>query len=91
MMLFISGSLRDHICETKPKISFLKKYGSPKHTKPLALQEIQLYGRQILEALVFLHEKGIPYGHLHTGNIILVDGQVRISILQNTITIHHTK
>lgn len=70
------GTLRDLLCGTKPKIPFLKKYGSPKQSRALPLQDVQVYGRQILNALAFLKERDIPYGHLHTGNIVFVDGQV---------------
>lgn len=57
-----NGSLRDLLCNSKPKLSFLKKYGNPKGHKTLGTELIALYGRQILEALKFLHEKGLPYG-----------------------------
>lgn len=56
------GSLRDLLCGSKPRQSFLKKYGNPKGHKPLTIDHISLYGRQILEALKFLHDKGLPYG-----------------------------
>lgn len=57
-----NGSLRDIICGAKPKQSFMKKYGNSKCHKPLTESQIALYGRQILEALRFLHDKGLPYG-----------------------------
>jgi PX domain-containing protein kinase-like protein len=56
------GSLRDLICGAKPRQSFLKKYGNPKGHKPLEVSQVALYGRQILEALKFLMDKGLPYG-----------------------------
>lgn len=58
-----NGSLRDMICGAKPRQSFLKKYGNPKGHKPLEVTLVSLYGRQILEALKFLHDKGLPYGN----------------------------
>ncbi|XP_078342522.1 PX domain-containing protein kinase-like protein isoform X2 [Oculina patagonica] len=70
-----NGTLRDCLCKAKPKLNQLKKYGNPKTRVVFPEQNIQLFGRQILEALKFLHEKGIPYGHLHTGNIV-VEGNV---------------
>lgn len=76
--LFADGSLRDHLCCTKPKSGFLQKYGNPKETRALSLGEVEQYGRQILSALIWLKDRGIPYGHLHAGNVIIVDGQVRI-------------
>lgn len=70
-----NGTLRDCLCKANPKLNQLKKYGNPKTKAVLHEQNIQLFGRQILEALKFLHDKGIPYGHLHSGNIVL-DGNV---------------
>lgn len=60
-----NGSLRDLLCGAKPKQSFFKKYGNPKGHKPLTVDQISIYGRQILEALKFLHDKGLPYGELN--------------------------
>lgn len=71
----MNGTLRDSLCNTKPQLSQLKKYGKPKIRGALHEQHIQLFGRQILEGLKFLYEKGIPYGHLHSGNVAL-DGNV---------------
>lgn len=79
------GTLRDVICSTKPKTSFLKKYGSPKQVKPLQLHEISTYGYQILETLIFLHEKGIPFGHLHLGNILLLDNSIHLLDIENGV------
>lgn len=69
------GSLRDLICKCKPKAHYLKKYGNPKSYSALEPVAIKMFGKQILLTLKFLHEKSIPYGHLHAGNII-VEGQV---------------
>lgn len=39
---------------------------------------MQRFGRHILEALLFLRERGIPsHGHLHSGNVILQNGVAR--------------
>lgn len=80
-----SGTLRDIIYGTKPKSSFLKKYGNPKNSKPLNLCDISLYGRQIIETLIFLYEKGIPFGHLHLGNILVVGNSIKLLDIENTI------
>ncbi|CAH0550760.1 unnamed protein product [Brassicogethes aeneus] len=74
------GSVRDALCQSKPQQSFLKKYGNPKGHKPLGVELVKLYGRQILEALKFLHEKGLPYGHLHTGNVFIEENNLRIRL-----------
>ncbi|XP_022907290.2 PX domain-containing protein kinase-like protein [Onthophagus taurus] len=80
-----NGSLRDVLYGVKPKQSFMKKYGNPKGHKPLEISQIALYGRQILEALKFLNEKGLPYGHLHTGNIIIDNDRVKLLDIENGI------
>lgn len=42
---------------------------------------MQRLGRQILEALLFLRERGFPaHGHLHSGNVILQNGVARYVI-----------
>lgn len=61
-----AGSLRDLLCAAKPKLQFMKKYGNPKQYKPLSLSDMACFGRQILEVLRFLSEKGLPFGKLHT-------------------------
>lgn len=58
-----AGSIKDLICGSQPKHPFLSKYGNPKHRNPLSLKDVAMYGRQILEALRFLHSKGIPFGN----------------------------
>ncbi|XP_076260324.1 PX domain-containing protein kinase-like protein isoform X1 [Rhynchophorus ferrugineus] len=80
-----NGSLRDLLCGSKPKLSFLKKYGNPKGHKLLSAEEIALYGRQILEALRFLHEKGFPYGHLHSGNILIENDRIKLLDIENGV------
>lgn len=44
---------------------------------------IMLYLFQILEALSFIHEKGLPYGHLHTGNILLTATGAKLLDVEN--------
>ncbi|KAK7503656.1 hypothetical protein BaRGS_00005195, partial [Batillaria attramentaria] len=68
------GSLRDMICRCKPKGHYLRKYCNPKQVYPLTMGQVQNFGRQVLETLKFLHDKGFPYGHLHAGNIAVIDG-----------------
>ncbi|CAH1101102.1 unnamed protein product [Psylliodes chrysocephalus] len=80
-----NGTLRDLLSDAKPRQSFLKKYGNPKGHKTLSPDQIALYGRQILEALKFLRDKGLPYGHLHTGNVIIENGRVKLLDIENGI------
>ncbi|XP_038551566.1 PX domain-containing protein kinase-like protein isoform X1 [Micropterus salmoides] len=77
------GSLRDHIYKVKPRESYLKKYCNPKKSQGLELQQIKLYGRQILEGLKLLHDGGVFFGHLHASNIIVDDGVCRLMDIEN--------
>lgn len=54
--------------------------------KGLTLPQIQRMGRQILEALVFLKERGFPtVTHLHSGNVVIQNGVARLAGLENTL------
>uniref|UniRef100_A0A669P098 PX domain containing serine/threonine kinase like n=1 Tax=Phasianus colchicus TaxID=9054 RepID=A0A669P098_PHACC len=64
---------------------FLKKYCNPKKIQGLELQQIKTYGRQILEVLKFLHEKGFPYGHLHSANVVLDGDTCKLLDLENSL------
>uniref|UniRef100_A0A8C9T1A4 PX domain containing serine/threonine kinase n=1 Tax=Scleropages formosus TaxID=113540 RepID=A0A8C9T1A4_SCLFO len=79
------GTLRDHICKVKPKEPFLKKYCNPKKIQGLELQQIRTYGRQILEVLKFLHDKGFPYGHLHASNVLVEDETCKLLDVENSL------
>ncbi|XP_059505933.1 PX domain-containing protein kinase-like protein isoform X2 [Stegostoma tigrinum] len=79
------GTLRDYICKAKPKDPFMKKYCSPKKIQGLDLQQIKTFGRQILEVLKFLHEKRIPYGHLHPSNVMLDGDTCKLLDLENSL------
>ncbi|XP_067907745.1 PX domain-containing protein kinase-like protein isoform X4 [Heterodontus francisci] len=79
------GTLRDYICKAKPKDPFMKKYCSPKKIQGLDLQQIKTFGRQILEVLKFLHEKKIPYGHLHPSNVMLDGDTCKLLDLENSL------
>ncbi|XP_058121411.1 PX domain-containing protein kinase-like protein [Anopheles ziemanni] len=77
------GSLKDVLCSASPCNPFLSKYGSPKGRAPLPLKELALYARQILEAIRFLHSKGVACGHVHCGNVIVVDGVAKLMDVEN--------
>uniref|UniRef100_A0A6Q2Y373 PX domain-containing protein kinase-like protein n=1 Tax=Esox lucius TaxID=8010 RepID=A0A6Q2Y373_ESOLU len=79
------GSLRDQISKVKPKEAFMKKYSNPKKTHGLELQHIRMYGRQILEVLKFLHDKGFPYGHLHASNVVIEDSTCKLLDIENSL------
>lgn len=48
--------------QTRPRQPYLKKYGKAKNVCSLTLQEMKTFGRQVLEALRFLQDRGLPYG-----------------------------
>lgn len=77
------GTLKDFICKCKPKGHFLKKYAAPIKVTSLDLQMIKVIGKQILEALCLFHEKGLPYGHLHTGNVVLDKNCCKLLDIEN--------
>ncbi|KAL4655825.1 PX domain-containing protein kinase-like protein isoform X1 [Arapaima gigas] len=79
------GTLRDHIYKVKPKEPFLKKYCNPKKIQGLELQQIRTYGRQILEVLKFLHDKGFPFGHLHASNVLVEDDTCKLLDIENSL------
>ncbi|XP_073844562.1 PX domain-containing protein kinase-like protein [Musca autumnalis] len=79
------GTLKDILCMATPKNPFLSKYGNPKGRTALSMKQVAIYGKQILEVLIFLHAKGYPYGHLHSGNIVIVDDCVKLLDVENYI------
>ena len=81
-----TGSLKDEIYRAKPKQSYHFKYpgaaggggsggggggGADAGTGGLPLAAVAKYGRQVLEALAFLHARGLFHLHLHSGNVLL--------------------
>ena len=48
--------------QAKPTAHFVKKYGRPKSFNIMPVNSIRVFGRQLLETLRFLQEKGFPYG-----------------------------
>ncbi|NWS24581.1 PXK protein, partial [Polioptila caerulea] len=79
------GMILDTCVSFQPKDPFLKKYCNPKKIQGLELQQIKTYGRQILEVLKFLHEKGFPYGHLHSANVMLDGDTCKLLDLENSL------
>lgn len=79
------GSLKDMLCGSQPLNTFSSKYGTTKGRNALSLEDLALYSRQILEALKFLHSKGLPYGHLTTANVFIENGAAKLSAIENFI------
>jgi PX domain-containing protein kinase-like protein len=83
-------SLRDFIYdESKMNVNYIKKYCKPlKSGKSLDLSLIKLISKQILLVLQWLYAKGLYFGHLHSGNV-LVDqkgnGSIKLTDLPNSL------
>ncbi|KAG5669988.1 hypothetical protein PVAND_000276 [Polypedilum vanderplanki] len=80
------GSLKDLLCGCdNPLNTFSSKYGTTKGrmVNGLPLKDLAMYSRQILEAIRFLHSKGLPYGHLTTANIFIDKGIAKLSAIEN--------
>ncbi|KAG7197781.1 hypothetical protein KM043_001597 [Ampulex compressa] len=81
------GSLKDLIYGIERNCwneDWSQKYGS--RGKGLPLPQVQQMGRQVLEALMFLKERGFPMvTHLHSGNVLVQNGVARLAGLENTL------
>ncbi|XP_011403693.1 PREDICTED: slowpoke-binding protein-like isoform X2 [Amphimedon queenslandica] len=78
------GSLKDLIYHTTPSLPWSTKYSVRR--SGLRTHQIQNFGRQILEAVLFVHELGFkPFGQIQSGNIYLEGGRCRVSGIDNAI------
>lgn len=84
------GSLKDYLHRTKPIAgSYWKRYGPNSSSRRCDLNQIKMLGRQILEALYFLYENNLLYGHLHSGNVFFDFEQtqsIKLFDITNSIT-----
>ncbi|CAL1295584.1 unnamed protein product [Larinioides sclopetarius] len=80
-----SGTLRDILCNTKPRLPFLKKYGNPKSYHAFELPKIRVFGHQILIALKFLNDRGFFHGSLHSGNAAISGGKCKLLDIFNGV------
>jgi hypothetical protein len=51
--------------------------------RPLRPENVAKFGRQIIEGLRYLESRSVPYFHLHTGNVVLVNGVAQLSDYKN--------
>jgi hypothetical protein len=67
----------------------MKKYGNPRQYRPLSESDMACFGRQILEVLRFLSEKGLPFGKtcFVARNCILVKIEKRVYHLYRNIAL----
>ncbi|XP_031549195.1 slowpoke-binding protein-like [Actinia tenebrosa] len=85
-----AGSLKDLIYCSHPNSAWLDKYEIK--GKHLTNSKIKNYGRQILEGLIYLQDKGLPQcTHVHTGNVLLVNGVCKVSGYEGTLLGHKAR
>ncbi|CAB3234389.1 unnamed protein product [Arctia plantaginis] len=78
------GSLKDLIYKSTWNDEYSRKYGCVGTGLPA--WQVARFGRQMLEGLLFLKEKGFPpFRHLHSGNVVVQNGVARICGLENTL------
>ncbi|XP_053610913.1 slowpoke-binding protein isoform X2 [Plodia interpunctella] len=78
------GSLKDLIYKSNWNDEYSRKYGAVGAGLPAP--QVARFGRQMLEGLMFLKEKGFPpFRHLHSGNVVVQNGVARICGLENTL------
>ncbi|XP_013162891.1 PREDICTED: PX domain-containing protein kinase-like protein [Papilio xuthus] len=80
-----NGSVRDILYGTEYGKNYLAKYGNPKVRKPFTTGQLSHYGYQILQALKFLHDKGLPHGHIHPGNITIENQRALLLDIENVL------
>ncbi|XP_064606349.1 slowpoke-binding protein-like [Liolophura sinensis] len=80
-----SGSLKDLICHVNSCLDpWSMKYAYRGDGLQLGL--IQLFGKQILQALLFLQSKGLPpHGHVHSGNVMICNRICRLSSCESSL------
>nr|XP_053636211.1 slowpoke-binding protein-like isoform X4 [Cherax quadricarinatus] len=78
------GTLKDLIYRSHWQDDWSEKY--QQRSAGLPVGQVQRLGRQVLEALLFLQDRGFPpCGHLHSGNVVLQNGVARLSGVENTL------
>ncbi|XP_071454465.1 PX domain-containing protein kinase-like protein isoform X2 [Hetaerina americana] len=96
MLMGVCNAPSSNNSQPKWQQSFLSKYcgrsGSesvPEHTHErngLGDEEVAIFGAQILDALIFLQDKGLPScGHIHSGNVVISGGAARLLEVENGI------
>jgi hypothetical protein len=81
-----SGSLRDLIRKvSNPLLPAADKYGQPQDTDRMKPQQIIKFGAQILDGLIYLERAGLPYYHLHAGNVIIIGDNAYLSDFESSL------
>ena len=75
------GSLRDLVHASDLSSAYGEKYSRP--GKPLYINRIRKYGRQILEAMNYISKCGLVHYHLHSGNVIIQNDNAKLTEIEN--------
>lgn len=76
------GSLKDYIYQSRFNEQYSIKYRL--RSRGLAPNQVKLFGRQVLEALIMLEGKGFPpHGHVQSGNILFSKDCCRLGGCEN--------
>ncbi|RNA24938.1 PX domain-containing kinase isoform X2 [Brachionus plicatilis] len=81
-------SLRDYINGiTKINAPFLKKYALHPHYQKIPISLIKQISKKILVTLKFIYSKGLFYGHLHSGNVLIEQNgnTIKLTDLPNAV------
>ncbi|XP_045102653.1 slowpoke-binding protein-like [Portunus trituberculatus] len=80
----IYRKLNDGASQSHWQDDWVEKY--QQRSSGLLVGQVQRLGLQVLEALLFLQDRGFPHcGHLHSGNLVLQNGVARLSGVENTL------
>ncbi|XP_045102591.1 slowpoke-binding protein-like [Portunus trituberculatus] len=80
----IYRKLNDGASQSHWQDDWVEKY--QQRSSGLPVGQVQRLGRQVLEALLFLQDRGFPpCGHLHSGNVVLQNSVARLSGVENTL------
>jgi serine/threonine protein kinase len=77
--LYRKGSLKDYMHKANPKHVLSKKYRLDKKIAPLAGKKVAKWGRDILEGLIALDQKGVRHTHLSCSNIMIDEDAIAIA------------
>ena len=62
--------------QTTPNLAWSNKYSVRRHG--LKLTQVRMYGRQVLEGVLYLHSMGLsPLGQIQSGNVYVFNNRCR--------------
>eukprot|EP00727_Mastigamoeba_balamuthi_P010888 m51a1_g6421 hypothetical protein (1142) ;mRNA; r:306659-311712 len=86
--IYQKGSLRDLIHKIPGKMRYSTKHSwaADVNGTPLDADVVAGFGRSILDGLAFFKRAGLPYPHLHSGNVLLMGKSCLLSGFENVVT-----